>query len=130
MKSVSSICKGVVVVVAVLVSTSVWAESKGMLELQHPTMVGDKTLATGNYVVRWEGNGNQVELKIYKGKNVVASVPASVIQLDSRAGDNSAVVNQGDNGAVSLSEIRFGGKKFALRLNSEVGSSGSAGTSR
>ena len=129
-KSLSSISKGVLVAVVVLVSTSVWAESKGSLELQHPTSVGDKTLARGNYVVRWEGTGDQVELKIYQGKNVVASVPAHVIQLDSRAGYDSAVVNQGSNGALSLSEIRFGGKKFALRINAEGAGSGSSGASR
>jgi len=128
--SVSSICKGVLVAVAVLVSTSVWAESKGPLELQHPTAVGDKTLASGNYVVRWEGTGDQIQVKIYRGKNVVASVPARVIQLDSRPGYDSAVVNQGSNGALSLSEIRFGGKKFALRINGEGASSGASGASR
>src|SRR5262249_40055908 len=110
--------------------TSAWAESKGPLELQHPTAVGDKTLASGKYVVRWEGTGDQVQLKIYKGKNVVASVPARVIQLDSRAGNDSAVVSQGGNGALSLSEIRFGGKKFALRINGESAGSGSSGASR
>ena len=130
MKSVSSISKIVLVTVAVLVSTSVWAESKGPLELQHQTTVGDKTLASGNYVVRWEGTGDQVELKIYKGKNVVASVPARVIQLNSRTGYDSALVNQGSNGEFSLSEIRFGGKKFALRINGEGAGSGSSGASR
>jgi hypothetical protein len=129
-KSVSSISKGVLVAVAVLVSTSVWAESKGPLELQHPTAVGDKTLASGTYVVRWEGTGDQVELKIYKGKNVVASVPAHVIQLDSRAGYDSALVNKDSSGALSLSEIRFSHKKFALRINGEGAGSGSAGAAR
>ena len=130
MKSVSSISKGVLVAVAVLVSTSVWAESKGPLELQHPTAVGNKTLASGNYVVRWEGTADQVELKVYKGKSEVASVPAHVIQLDSRAGYDSALVNKDSNGALSLSEIRFSGKKFALRINGEGASSGSSGASR
>ena len=130
MKSVSRILKGVLVAIAVLVSTSVWAESKGGLQLQHPTAVGDKTLASGNYVVRWEGTGNQVELKIYQGKNVVASVPARVIQLNSKSDNDSAVVNKDNNGAHSLSEIRFGGKKFALRINGEGASSSSSGASR
>jgi hypothetical protein len=129
-KSVSSISKGVLVAVAVLLSTSVWAESKGQLELQHPTAVGDKTLASGNYVVRWEGTGDKVELKVYKGKNEVASVLAQVIQLGSRAGYDSALVNKDSNGALSLSEIRFSGKKFALRVNGEGASSGSSGASR
>jgi hypothetical protein len=109
---------------------NLWAESKGALELQHPTAVAGKTLATGNYVVRWEGKGDQVELKIYQGKNVVASLPARVIQLSSPSGYDSAVINQGSNGTPSLSEIRFGGKKFALRVDNEGGGSGSAGAAR
>jgi hypothetical protein len=108
---------------------SLWAESKGALELQHPTAVAGKTLATGNYVVRWDGKGDQVELKIYQGKNVVASLPARVIQLSSAAGYNSAVVNS-SSGTPSLSEIRFGGKKYALQISNEGSGSGSAGAAR
>jgi hypothetical protein len=128
-KSVGSICKGILAAALVLASMSLWAESKGALELQHPTAVAGKTLATGNYVVRWEGTGDQVELKIYSGKNVVASLPARVIQLSSPAGNNSAVIDQ-STGTPSLAEIRFGGKKFALRLNNEGSGSGSAGAAR
>ena len=130
MKFVSSICKGILVAAVALASMSLWAESKGALELQHPTAVAGKTLATGNYVVRWEGKGDQVELKIYKGKNVVASLPARVIQLSSPAGNNSAVINQSSDGTPSLTEIRFGGKKFALQISNEGGGSGSAGAAR
>lgn len=130
MKSVSSICKGILAAAVVLASMSLWAESKGALELQRPTAVAGKTLATGNYVVRWEGTGDQVELKIYSGKNVVASLPARVIQLSSPAGYNSAVINQSSSGTPSLAEIRFGGKKYALQISDEGSGSGSTGASR
>jgi len=129
-KTASSICKGVVVAAVVLLAVGSWAESKGALQLQHSASVGDKTLAMGNYTVRWEGTGDQVELKIYKGKELVASVPARVIQLSSPAPYSSAVVNEGGNGGMLLSEIRFGGKKFALQINSAGGGSGSSGASR
>jgi hypothetical protein len=129
-KSVNSICKGILIAAVALASISLWAESKGALELQHPTAVAGKTLATGNYVVRWEGKGDQVELKIYQGKNVVASLPARVIQLSSRAEYNSAVVNQSSSGNPSLAEIRFGGKKYALQISNEGSGSGSTGAAR
>jgi hypothetical protein len=129
-KSVSSICKGILIAAVVLASMSLWAESKGALQLQHPTAVAGKTLATGNYVVRWDGKGDQVELKIYQGKNVVASLPARVIQLSSPAGYNSAVTNQSSSGTPTLAEIRFGGKKFALQISNEGGGSSSAGAAR
>lgn len=130
MKSVSGICKGVFVSILLLLAISAWADSKGSLGLQHPTMVGGKTLATGNYTVRWEGTGDQVQLKIYKGKSEVASMPARLIQLSSAPGNDSAVVNDNGSGTPSLSEIRFGGKKFALQLTGEAGSSSSGGASK
>ena len=130
MKSVNGICKSVFMSALVLLAVSAWAESKGSLGLQHPTAVGGKTLATGNYTVRWEGAGDQVQLKIYKGKNEVASIPAEVIQLTSPAGYDSAVVNSDGSATPSLTEIRFSGKKYALRINGAGGAAGSAGASR
>lgn len=130
MKSVSRISKGILASALVLLAVSAGAESKGSLGLQHPTSVGGKTLATGNYTVRWDGTGDQVQLKIYKGKNEVASIPAQVIQLTSPSGNDSAVVNNDGNSTPSLSEIRFGGKKYALRITGDAGGMGSGGASK
>jgi hypothetical protein len=131
-KSVSSICKGVMATALVLATTAMWADGKGSLGLQHPTQVAGKTLESGNYSVRWDGKDDQVELKIFKGKNMVASVPARVVQLGSAAPFDSAVVNNDGNGNMSLAQIRFGGKKYALQVGSESGGSGSgsSGASR
>lgn len=130
MKSVCSLCKGVVVTALVLATTTMWADGKGSLGLQHPTQVAGKTLDSGNYSVRWDGKGDQVELKIFKGKNMVASVPARVIQLSSAAPFDSAVVNNDSSGSMSLAQIRFGGKKYALEVSSDGGGSGSSGASK
>ena len=130
MKSVTRICKSVFASALVLLAVSAWAESKGSLGLQHPTNVGGKTLATGNYTVRWEGTGDQVQLKIYKGKNEMASLPARVIQLSSAPGSDSAVVNNDGSAIPSLSQIRFGGKKFALQISGEGGGTSSSGASK
>jgi hypothetical protein len=128
-KTAGNIAKAIVLVSAVLV-VGIRAESKGPLELQHPTNVAGKTLSPGNYSVRWEGTGDQVELKVCKGKNVVASIPAQVIQLSSPPAYDSAVVNNDGNGTPSLAEIRFSGKKFALRISNQGGGSGSSGAAK
>jgi len=128
-KSVNVICKNVFAAALVLMAVSVWAESKGSLGLQHPTNVAGKTLATGNYTVRWEGT-DQVQVKIYKGKQEVASIPAQVVQLSSPAGNDSAVVNNDGSGTPSLAEIRFSGKKMALRITTDGGGSSSSGASK
>jgi len=129
-KSVNAICKNVFAAALVLMAVSAWAESKGSLGLQHPTNVAGKTLATGDYTVRWDGKGDQVDVKIYKGKNVVASVPAQIIQLSSPAGANSAVVSNESSGTPSLAEIRFSGKKMALRITGDGGGTSSSGAAK
>jgi hypothetical protein len=114
----------------VLVAGSALASSKGSLELQHPTSVAGKQLASGNYTVRWEGTGDQVELKIYQGKNVVLSTPARVVKVENPATMDSAVVVANSDKTFSLSEIRFGGKKFALAITSDAaGAAAGAGAS-
>ena len=121
MKSVNTVCKGLLVSALVLMAVSAGAESKGSLGLQHPTNVGGKTLATGNYTVRWEGTGDQIQLKIYRGKTEMASLPAHLVQLSATPEYDSAVINNDASGTPSLSQIRFGGKKFALQISGEGG---------
>ena len=114
----------------VLAAGSALASSKGSLELQHPTTVAGKQLATGSYIVQWEGSGDQVDLKIYQGKNVVASTPARILKVDHPAANNSAVVTANDDKTYSLSEIRFAGKKFALAIGGDAsGAAAGAGAS-
>jgi hypothetical protein len=122
--------KHIFLAAVVLVAGSALASSKGSLELQHPTSVAGKQLASGNYIVRWEGTGDQVELKIYQGKNVVLSTPARVVKVENPATMDSAVVVANSDKTFSLSEIRFGGKKFALAITSDAtGAAAGAGAS-
>ena len=110
----------------VLVTGSLWAASKGSLDLQHRTNVGGKQLASGTYTVRWEGTGDQVEVKIFSGNKLVASAPARVVKVESRQSYDTALVSNNQDGSVSLSEIRFGGKDYALQI-SEGGGGAAAG---
>ena len=121
--------KHICLAAVVLAAGSALAASKGSLELQHPTNVAGKQLASGNYTVRWEGNGDQVDLKIYQGKNVVLSTPARVLKVDHPASSDSAVVVAKTDKTYSLSEIRFAGKNFALGIMSDGGGTGAGGGS-
>jgi hypothetical protein len=114
----------------VLAAGSALASSKGSLELQHPTSVAGKQLPSGNYTVQWEGSGDQVDLKIYQGKNVVASTPARMLKVEHPIASNSAIVTANSDRTYSLSEIRFAGKKFALAITSDAtGGAAGAGAS-
>ena len=48
-------------------------------------MVNGKQLGAGDYTVKWDGNGPNVEVNILQGKNVVATVPAHMVDLESRS---------------------------------------------
>lgn len=115
----SNMLKGLVLGLAVLMTTVAFAANKGSLQVSDTVTVSGKQLKPGDYKVSWEGTGQNVELKITQGKEVVATVPAHMVDLSRASNDNAAVVNNNSDGTRSLSEIRFSGKKFALAIGGE-----------
>ncbi len=122
--------KGTLLAGVILLAGSALAASKGPLELQHPTSVGGKQLASGSYTVQWEGTGDQVQLKVYQGKKEVASTSARMVTLEKPLQSDATLVHQNDDGTMSLARINFGGKKFALEIGGDGGGSGAAGAGR
>jgi hypothetical protein len=111
--------KGLVLGLALLLTSSAFAASKGPLQLSNPVNVAGKQLPAGDYTVKWDGAGPNVQVSIMKGKDVVATVPAQVVNLDHASDYDSAVVNTNGDGSRSLSQIRFSGKKTALEVSRE-----------
>jgi len=111
---------------ALLLASSAFAANKGSLNITEPVSISGTKLSPGNYSVQWEGTGPNVELKIMRGKQVVASAPARLVDLSNSPNNDAAVFKSNGDGSRSLSEIRFYGKKQALALGSEsADSSGS-----
>jgi hypothetical protein len=114
--------KVVTVLVALLLATSAFAAGdthKGTLQVFDPVQVNGKQLPAGQYDVKWEGNGPNVQVSIERGKKVMATVPAHVVDLQDKAASDTSVVNKNDDGSRSLTQIRFGGKKYALSIGEE-----------
>ena len=128
--SVSKISKGLLLGLALLLATSVFAINKGSLQVSDAVVVSGKQIPAGDYTVKWEGNGPDVELNILRGKNVVATVPARMVDLQRTADRDSAEVTVNGNGQKSLNEIRFSGKKYALAINAESAKAESGATSK
>jgi hypothetical protein len=114
------ISKGLLLGLALLLATSAFASNKGSLAVTDNCTVAGKQLAKGDYKVSWEGNGPDVQLNIMQGKNVVATVPAHMTELNSSPQNDSAVVSNNSDGSKTLSEIRFAGKKYALAIGSST----------
>jgi hypothetical protein len=122
----ANVSKGLLLGLALLLATSVFAASnKGSMELLNAVTVSGKQLPAGDYSVKWDGSGPNVELNILRGNKVVATTPARLIDLTRTASSNAAVVKSNDDGSRSLAEIHFGGKKYALAIGQETAMDGS-----
>jgi hypothetical protein len=124
------ISKGLLLGLALLLATSAFAANKGNLEVTDPVTVNGKQIGAGEYTVKWDGNGPNVELNILRGKNVVATVPARMVDLDQAPNRDSAVTVLSPDGHKSLNEIRFSGKKYAFAIGSQTAQAESGDTNK
>ena len=107
---------------ALALTTSAFAASdshKGSFEIGAATQVNGTTLPAGEYTAQWEGAGPAVQVNILQGKKVVATAPAQVVTLDSKASDTQAEVLNGVNGDRELKVLQFAGKKISLKLETQ-----------
>ena len=116
----SAIFKSLLPALALLLGTSAFAASKGTFYVDESVTVSGHQLARGEYQVKWEGIGPDVQVNIlsFEGK-LVTTVPAHLIELDRRGDNNAAVLNTNHDGTRSVQEIDFAGKKYALDFRSE-----------
>jgi len=128
--SVLKISKGLLLGLALLLATSGFAANKGSLQVDDPVTVNGKQLAAGEYTVKWEGAGPNVDLNIMKGKNVIATVPAHMLDLEQSPSRDAVVTSTNSNGQKSVSEIRFSGKKYAFAVNAESAKAEANGTNK
>lgn len=105
-----------------LLATSAFAANKGSLNLGAPTSIGGTQVDAGEYRVQWEGNGPSVQVSVVKGKKVVATVPARVVEVNQATRSDSTVVKSNGDGSRALQQIRFAGKKFVLELGEQSAS--------
>jgi hypothetical protein len=126
----SKISKGLLLGLVLLLATSVFAANKGSVQLVDPVTVNGKQIAPGDYTVKWEGNGPNVELNILRGKNVVATVPARMVDLDRTASRDSTVTAINPDGHKTLNEIRLTGRKYALAIGAQTAKAESDGTNK
>ncbi|HLM81541.1 MAG TPA: hypothetical protein VK302_13045 [Terriglobales bacterium] len=113
--ALNHLAKTVVLGLAVLLAASAFASNKGSLHVREAIEVNGQQLAPGEYQVRWDGTGPNVEVSIMQGKKEVAKTTAKVVALDKAYDYNAAVVDHA-SGKASVSEVRFAGKKYALAI--------------
>lgn len=125
----ATVTKSLVMGLVLLLAGSAFAASKASLTLNHDTTVNGTKLKAGDYKLQWDGSGPDVEVSIVQGKNVVAKVPAKLVDLNSNAANDAAVIKNNGDGSSTLAGVRFAGKKYALELG-EASDSMQAGSSK
>jgi hypothetical protein len=125
----ATVSKSLILGLAVLLASSAFAATKGSLQLNHPVTVNGTQLKAGEYKVEWDGSGSSVEVSIKQGKNVVAKVPARIVDLSSASQSDAAVTRKNDDGSSTLAGLRFQGKKVALEIG-EASDGMQAGSSK
>jgi hypothetical protein len=124
----NNLIKSVVLGLAVLLATSAFASNKGALHVQEAVEVNGQQIPAGDYQLRWDGTGANVEVSVMQGKKEVAKTSARVIALDQASTYDTAIVDH-TSGKASVSEVRFYGKKYALVIGgpekAEMGASSS-----
>jgi hypothetical protein len=113
----NNLAKAVVFGLAVLLASSAFASNKGTLLVREAVEVNGQQLAPGQYQVRWDGTGSNVEVSFMRGNKEVAKTVAKVVTLDQPSDYDSAIVDH-TNGKAAVSEIRFSGKRVALAIGS------------
>ncbi len=117
MKS-TQVAKSVVLALAVLVATSAFAgtSNKGSLHLSEAAQLNGQSVPAGDYQLRWEGTGANVEVSVMQGKKVVTKAPAKVVDLKDAFNRDATVVDR-SAATPSVTEVRFAGKKYALEIS-------------
>jgi hypothetical protein len=108
--------QGVLVGSAILLATDAFAANKGTLHVSSPEIVAGERLGAGEYTVRWDGTGPNIEFRIMRGAKVVIAAPARIIALDNASPSDSVVLQVGADGSRRVSQISFSGQKLALQI--------------
>ena len=104
-------------VMALMLSLSALAKSKtDTITLYNDATVSGTNLPAGEYVVKYDVDGNNAQVKFLKGNKEVASANGQVKNLTKKAGFTQVVLNTEGNSR-SIAEIDFGGKDTAISFD-------------
>ena len=118
----SMIYKNVLAGLALLLATSAFAANKsnnGSLDVTEPVKVSGQQLKPGEYKLKWQGAGSDVEVMIWSQGALVATVPAHVTDLSVSERYNGYESQRNEDGSRTVVQVSFAGKKYALSFDNE-----------
>jgi len=104
----------VLVLALALTTTAFAASGAATVKLFGAAQVNGKSLAAGEYKVKWETNSPDADVTFLQDKKTVATAHAKVVDRPQAAPDNAVVTRANGDGSATIVEIRFAGKKSVL----------------
>lgn len=89
------------------------ASNSANVSLPHAISVNGKQLPKGDYKVKWEGSGSDVQVSFLQGKNVIATASGKVTPRQSKA--NYTSFQTTDDGA--LTAVTIDGHRDSIVLD-------------
>ena len=102
------------VLVLALSATAFAASGSTTIKLFSAAQVNGKSLAAGEYKVKWDSHSPEAEVTFLQDKRAVATAHAKLVDRDQAARENSFITRINSDGSETIVEIRFEGKKSAL----------------
>jgi hypothetical protein len=109
-RTATSVLNRFLVGLALLAATSAFAANRASLSIHEGVSVSvlGTHLPAGEYKVKWEGDGPNVELNILHDGKLVAIVPARTIELQQKDPQDSVMLKKNSDGTESVVEIHVG----------------------
>jgi hypothetical protein len=122
----SRIVNRLLLVLACLAVPELLAQGRGSLHVSAPEVVAGQPLTPGDYAALWDKSGPNVELRILRGKTLMATATAHEMQMQKPSMNDTAIIEiTGQQRA--LSQIYFINQRVALAIQETSESTDSRG---
>jgi uncharacterized protein affecting Mg2+/Co2+ transport len=118
--------KGIVLALTMLLAVAAFGSdtNKGSISFADNVTIGNQTVKAGDYHLKWDGTGPDVQLNVMKGNKVVASTPAHLVNTNQAFSNDAAITTANADGTKSLTGLELSGKKFTIQIAQEQAAGG------
>ena len=103
-----------VLVLALTATAFAGASGSANIKLFGAAQLNGKSLAAGEYKVKWETNSPEANVTFLQGKKELATARAKLVDRNQASRENAVVTRANPDGSETIIEIRFEGKKSVL----------------
>ena len=113
-------------ILTLLLSLSAFAKPKTTtITIFHDASLNGTTIPAGQYVLKYDLEGTNANVKFVQGTKEVASATGQVKTLAKKPGSDQVVFGNNDGGqGLNIKEIQFGGKTSAISFDNGMNTAG------